>query len=342
MIRVALVGLGAISTEHLTKLEGIAGTRAVAVCDLSPTVAAAVAERFGVDKAYVDFEEMLSEVRPDAVHVLTPPQSHPSLVRTALEHGAHVVVEKPIAATWEDYVEMRDLAVAGERMLCENYTYRFSPVVLQALASVAAGEIGDVLAVDVSYGGVMDPSGAYGDAGVAHFAHALPGGALQNFISHPVSVALAFVENVDRVATWQRRRDPRFPAADELRALLAAPQASATVAVSAHAQPHFLVRIQGSAAELDVDVLGELLQRRTGGHAAGAALRRGATELRGGASWFGRTLTGRRDPYFAGLRILLERFYGAVRDGGAPPLTFDQMDAVNAVVRDIFAQDAQL
>jgi predicted dehydrogenase len=342
VIRVALVGLGAISTEHLTKLERIAGTRAVAVCDLSPTVAAAVAERFGVDRAFVDFGEMLSEVRPDAVHVLTPPQSHAALVRAALEHGAHVVVEKPIAPSWEAYVEMREVAAASERMLCENYTYRFAPVVQQALADVAAGEIGDVLSVDVSYGGVMDPSGAYGDAGVAHFAHALPGGALQNFISHPVSVALAFVDRIDRVATWQRRRDPRFPDADELRALLAGPEASATVAVSAHAQPHFLVRIQGTSADLDVDVLGETLQRRTGGHAAGAALRRGAVELRGGASWFGRTLTGRRDPYFAGLRVLLERFYGAIRDGDPPPLTVEQMNAVNAVVRDIFAPDAQL
>jgi predicted dehydrogenase len=336
--RVALVGLGAISFEHLEKLGGIPDTEVVGVCDLSATVAVAVAERFGVGPAFTSYSEMLAATRPDAVHVLTPPQSHAPLVREALEAGAHVLVEKPIAPTWEEYAELRDLAAARGRMLCENYTYRFAPVFLRALSAVRDGALGEVISVEVSYNGVIAGSQAYRDARVVHFAHALPGGALQNFVSHPVSVALAFIDRVESISVWRRRLEPELASDDELRALLAGQRTCATIAVSGHSQPpSFLVRVSGTGATLDVDVLGERVHRRVGSSALGETTRRGFGDLAAAGSWTARTLVGRRDPYFSGLRILLERFYAALRDSGPPPVALAEMDAVNSIVRDIFA-----
>jgi predicted dehydrogenase len=340
MTRVAVVGLGAISFEHLAKLSDIPGADVVGVCDLEPTLAAAVAERFGVPDAFTDYEEMLDRTSPQVVHVLTPPQSHAELAKMALGMGAHVVIEKPITSTWDEYAVLRELAIGRGRMLCENYTYRFAPVVLRALAAVRDGAFGQVISLDVSYGGVMDRAGPYGDAEVVHFAHALPGGALHNFVSHPVSVALAFMDGVEGVSAWRRRLDASFASDDELRALLAGPRTCATISVSSQAQPsHFLLRLQGTAAALEVDVLAETFHRRNGASPLPAATRRGVQELADAASWTARTLAGRRDPYFAGLRILLERFYVAVANGGPPPITLAEMDAVNAAVRDVFAAE---
>jgi predicted dehydrogenase len=337
MTRVALVGLGAISFEHLAKLGAIPNARVVGVCDLSATVAAAVADRFGVGPAFTSYAEMLAKTKPDSVHVLTPPQSHPALVRDALEAGAHVLVEKPITPTWEDYTDLRDRAASYGRMLCENYTYRFAPAVLRALAAVRGGAVGDVVSVEVSYTGVLG-SQQYRDRNVVHFAHELPGGALQNFVSHPVAVALAFMDRVDHVSAWRRRIEPDLASEDELRALLAGSRTCASIGMSGHAQPPaFLVRVLGTGATLDIDVLGERLHRRATRSALCEATRRGVGELAAAGTSMGRTLIGRRDPFFSGLRILLERFYSALRHGGAAPVTLAEMDAVNAVVRDIFA-----
>jgi len=82
------------------------------------------------------------------VHVLTPPQAHLDLTLMALEAGAHVFVEKPIAPTLEDYGRMRDAALERELLLCENYNYRFGRGVQKALEAVRSGALGDVVPVE--------------------------------------------------------------------------------------------------------------------------------------------------------------------------------------------------
>jgi len=334
--RVAIVGLGAISFEHLTKLKRIPGVRIVGVCDLEPTLTAAVAERFGLQDGFTDYAAMLARTRPEVVHVLTPPQSHVSLARAALEAGAHVVIEKPITPTYEEFAELRAVAEERGRLMCENYTYRFAPLVLRALELARAGELGDVVGVDVSYGGVLGSKGAYADHEVLHFAHSLPGGALQNFVTHPLSVALPFLGPVESVTSWRRRLDPDAIGDDELRALLGGKRAWATVTVSGNARPsHFVLRVQGTTGAVEVDVLAEVLHQVEDSGALATATRRGLTEIGAAAAWTGRTLTGRRDPWFAGLRVLLERFYRAVAGEGPPPLAMEEMDAVNVAVHDV-------
>src|SRR5205085_3757484 len=120
----------------------------------------------------------------------------------------HVLVEKPIAPTWDEYAEMRDAAAAAGLMLCEDYNSRFMPAVTRARDLVCAGRLGELVHLDVFYGGVADPEGTQGDAGASHFSHGLPGGMLHDFATHPVSVATAFVPEVRDVAVWQRRRHP--------------------------------------------------------------------------------------------------------------------------------------
>src|SRR4051812_12884668 len=92
----AVVGTGAVAKQHLACLSDLAGARIGAVCDLSPAVGESVAARFGVPAAYVDHRALLADVRPDVVHVCTPPAAHERVAMDALAAGAHVIVEKPI------------------------------------------------------------------------------------------------------------------------------------------------------------------------------------------------------------------------------------------------------
>jgi predicted dehydrogenase len=334
-LRVAVIGLGTIGFEHLSRLRVHARVRVVGVCDTSAVLARAVAERFRTGPPFTDAARMLDETRPDVVHVLTPPGSHAALAVQALEAGAHVLAEKPIAPTWDEYVAMRDAARAHGRLLCENHNTRFARAVAAADAAVAAGRIGEVVGIAVVHGGVMPRGGAYGDRDVPHFAHALPGGPLQNFLTHSLSLTLPYVGAPFEIVSASRRLDPLAAFDDELRLLLAGPRVSGTVTLSAHSSPQLTVTVLGTEGRLEADVLtGRLLV--TNGSAARGALRRGIAEMTSAGALFARRAGGLRDPY-DGLAKLIDRFLAAVASEAPPPVTEQEMDAVNAAMRDVFA-----
>jgi predicted dehydrogenase len=333
-IRVAVVGLGGIADAHLRKLRWIEDAHVVGVCDLSASLTEAVADRFGVAGAYTDAERMLAETRPHAVHVLTPPQSHPPLASAALASGAHVLVEKPVAVAPDAYAGLREASRAAGRHLVEDLNYRFQRVTLQALEAVRSGAIGRPVALEAAMS-VGLASGAYTDPDAPHFAHRLPGGALFNFVSHPASIVAAFLGAHDGVRVARRRLGAASLGDDELTALVTAGGASATITVTSHAQPSsFPVAIRGTEGALAFDVFTQRLRisRRSG------RLGRIADDVAGGAAAIGQALAGAgrafggRNDYVEGLGTLLDRFYDSLRTGGPPPLDPAEMDASNALV----------
>ena len=345
-LRAAIVGLGAISLEHIERLMRLPGVQIAGLCDLDETVVEAVCERYSIDVGFTDFDRMLAEARPDVVHVLTPPQSHRALAVAALGAGAHVLVEKPIAPTRDDYSAMRDAAGAAELHLVENYNWRQAAVVRRARDLVGSGAIGDVVHVDVTFGGVLSGgAGPVQDRDIVHFSHSLPGGVLQNFASHPVSIALAFTGPCAGVSTMRRRLDPAMQSDDELRALLAGERSSALVSVTRHTEPpSFTLRVGATAGSLEADLYNDRLY--VAGPGGGLAkisngVRQGLNLLGGAATLFANTLTSRLD-HFEGLENLLGGLYQAVSEGGEPPVTAAEIDAVNDVMFRIFSSEGQL
>src|SRR5260370_766805 len=100
-MRAAVIGAGQIARQHLACLQGLPGVDVAAVCDREPSVAECAAERYGIPSWFTDHRRMLRDVRPDVVHVTTPPTSHHRLAMDALDAGAHVIVEKPATTTFE-------------------------------------------------------------------------------------------------------------------------------------------------------------------------------------------------------------------------------------------------
>src|SRR5215510_4936209 len=83
----------------------------------------ASAERFGIGAWFTDHLAMLQQVRPDVVHVTTPPTSHFKLAMDALEAGAHVIVEKPATTTYGELEALIRRARQLGRHLVEDYNY---------------------------------------------------------------------------------------------------------------------------------------------------------------------------------------------------------------------------
>ena len=76
LVKAALIGAGQIARQHLACLKTLPGVELAAICDLSPATAEAAAERYGIRAWFTDHRAMLEKVRPDVVHVTTPPTSH--------------------------------------------------------------------------------------------------------------------------------------------------------------------------------------------------------------------------------------------------------------------------
>src|SRR3954454_18291116 len=94
VMRAALIGCGKIAKMHVSALAQ-AGVELVAVCDRDRQRATQIAALAPGARAYGDFDTLLSEMRPDVLHVLTSPTSLPALAIMPSEAGAHVLVEKP-------------------------------------------------------------------------------------------------------------------------------------------------------------------------------------------------------------------------------------------------------
>lgn len=92
-------------------------------------------------------------VLPDLVAIATPLSTHYELARQALEAGCHVLVEKPLAATYDEAVQLVELAERRERMLAVDHTFLFSGPVLRLWMELPAlGELRYVSGVRTNLG----------------------------------------------------------------------------------------------------------------------------------------------------------------------------------------------
>ncbi len=126
--------------------------------DLDPERGRAFGTELGLDptRCYPDYEAMFSAeaARPDgieAVSVATPNNTHFAICRAALEHGLHVVCEKPLCFTVAEAEELRRLAAQRNRVVGVTYGYAGHQMIEQARAMVAAGELGEIRLVNLQF-----------------------------------------------------------------------------------------------------------------------------------------------------------------------------------------------
>jgi predicted dehydrogenase len=141
-VGVGLIGLGIISGAHAEGYASSPDAELVAVCDSDPDVLEARAKELGAT-GYARYEDMLADPRVDIVDVCLPHTLHYRVVRACLEAGKHVLVEKPLALTSKDCLELIDLAEsAGVRLSVAENT-RFVTAYIAAERLISAGELGE-------------------------------------------------------------------------------------------------------------------------------------------------------------------------------------------------------
>jgi predicted dehydrogenase len=149
-LRVAVVGLGYWGPNLVRVLRELPQVRVTAVCDLRPEALARVGRRHPGLKRTSRFQEILNDGRIEAVAIATPVSSHYSLAAAALEAGKHVFVEKPLAASSDEALDLIELADERDLVLMPGHTFLYSPPVNMIRHLIRSGEIGDIHFISTS------------------------------------------------------------------------------------------------------------------------------------------------------------------------------------------------
>lgn len=150
-LRVAVVGAGFIASRgHLPALQHRTDTEVVALVDVNAERSLAVAEQFRIPATFTDYATMLREAQPDLVIIGTPNVLHAPQTLAAIEAGAHVLVEKPMATSAVDAQRMADAARAAGRVLTIGLHNRYRPEMNYLKGLVDAGELGRIYYAKIS------------------------------------------------------------------------------------------------------------------------------------------------------------------------------------------------
>ena len=146
-LRAGVVGLGMMGRNHVRVWdEAVPGVELVAVADPDRgAVERATAGRRA--RGFEDIERMLAEEELDLVSIVAPTSLHLPVTLAALRAGAHVLVEKPIAATRDEALEMMAAAESTGRMLTVGHIERFNPAIRELRRRLEAGELGRIFQV---------------------------------------------------------------------------------------------------------------------------------------------------------------------------------------------------
>ncbi len=147
-IRIGIIGCGGMEKAHEAAFEGFEGRMQVtAVCDIVRERAERAKAVLGAQRAVTDFRELLDVV--DAVLIVLPHHLHHSVGMMCLEAGKHVLMEKPLANTERECLDLIEAAERGRRVLMVGYVQRYNPLVLKTRELIQNGALGEVFQVSI-------------------------------------------------------------------------------------------------------------------------------------------------------------------------------------------------
>lgn len=320
ILRVALLGGGRMALQHAAAIRQCRGARLVAVVD--PVVPARdLQASFGADVgAYSDAREMLAAVRPDVVHVVTPPATHAPLARQCLESGAHVYVEKPFALTTAESESVLALAAQRQLRVCAAHQVLFQQAGRAYRPHLPM--IGKVVHVE-SFFSFRPVRRRAGGGGLS-----TPVDQLIDILPHPVYLLLDAMPAGDGARAEVSALDVSIDG--EVRAVIRRGKVLATLVVSLNARPvESWLRVMGTNGMVEADfVLGNLIRHPGPGASAPAVVAKPFSrswQVGWGSLKAVVKLLFRGHKSYPGLAELLGQFYDSIRTGSAPPISASQI-----------------
>lgn len=182
-LRWGILATGGIAHAFTADLK-TAGLTVTAVGSRRSESAQEFAAKYGIPRSYGSYDELVADPEVDIVYIATPHSHHLACAALALEHGKHVLIEKPLTLDADQAVAIRDLAADHGLLAMEAMWTRYLPHMVRLREILAAGVIGEVrvLSADHTQNLPTDPEHRLNDL-------ALGGGALLDLGIYPVSFA---------------------------------------------------------------------------------------------------------------------------------------------------------
>jgi predicted dehydrogenase len=149
VMRVAIVGCGLIGQKRMRSL---GEHRLVAVADTNAARAEALAAHVRGCRAHTDWQSVVRSPEVDAVIVATTNDALATVTRAALQHGKHVLVEKPAARSMKELAPVASAAQSAGVCVKVGFNHRFHPAFVRARTIVDSGELGSLMYVRGRYG----------------------------------------------------------------------------------------------------------------------------------------------------------------------------------------------
>lgn len=121
------VGTGYFSHFQYEAWNRIEKVEIVAVCGTSVEKAQKICDQYGVKNAYADLEEMLRNEQADFIDIITPPNTHLKMCEMAVNHGVHIICQKPLAPTYEEALKIAELIENSKVRMMVHENFRFQP-----------------------------------------------------------------------------------------------------------------------------------------------------------------------------------------------------------------------
>lgn len=341
-LKIAIVGCGQIADAHAQEINKIKHVVLCATCDNHHDLALQLAERFGVPKSYDNLDEMLAVESPDVVHITTPPHTHRQIASKCISAGSHIYVEKPFTVDVAEAESLLLEASVNNKLVCVGHDQLFDPIWKRFQKMNSQFLFGNIVHVDSIMGYNLDgPFGRVMLGDSSHWVHRLPGGLIQNNISHAVyKITDILSDRTPRIGAYWFGKDSSPPS--ELRVSIQGENCTANLIFSASFRPcQRVVRVYGSKSIGEIDFESKIIRVSKSLQAPGAF---GKIEapfrhfMESSKSLLSNIWAFIKCDihYFAGMNLLFREFYASVAKGSALPIAPEEIRRVTAIMDQIF------
>lgn len=346
-MKVGIIGCGSNSHYHISFAKDYPNVEIVGVADKNIQKAKEVASKFNISKFFSTLKELVDHVKPEVIHIVTPPQTHFSLAKEAISMRCHVLIEKPMTLNLQEAEELYECAERYNVRLCTMHNLLFEPCLAKINGLVQQGKLGEITGIE-SYYGLDTRTPVFRDYPVPNvlpWIYALPGGPYQDFMPHPVYLMLNYTGKTQRIDVLKRSYGTlphNLP--DELRILIDGEKASGLLTLSFATQPHLhFLRIYGTKMTVESNIytrsvivhplsqLPKAIQRATYNLSQSWQLLKSTT-----SNTFN-LLIGRLKPY-QGIKSIIHKFYDSINNNSSAPVKKSEVLAVVEVIDEINRQ----
>lgn len=165
-LRWGILGAARVNERLLPAIAGAANAELVAIASRRSGAAADTLAKYAPDlvgkvRTYDDLPALLSASDIDAIYIPLANHEHAEWALQAIQHGKHVLCEKPMALTPTDIDTLARAAEAKQVKIMEGFMYRFHPQHARVQEIIASGVLGELRSVRSSYSFMMRPARMY-------------------------------------------------------------------------------------------------------------------------------------------------------------------------------------